>query len=412
MRTRTHKYQDNDNCYVDTTCYDENSNYLDLGYQRLRIINIKLYPEFSHIRKLFVDHNNLNQLPDPHYLPHLEQLTCSVNSLTSIPFYPKLTFLNIAHNRIVDCSQYHNSSIRFFDCSNNPNFKLNFTLRECEQLYINNTEISSIDLNFVPKLKVIDCSNNHLSTITGGSELIEIDIKFNKIKSLPRWDKIERIMADQNLIDALETYPNLISVNISYNQLVDIATQPKLKKLIAHNNNLRNLGSMPNLEMIDLRHNNLTDISISDGAEFVSLQFNPIKKIILNKNVLKTIKELQVNFETYKYIYQNYYQNFDSVNIQINEEKLEYLLKKLGNVFNDKMIRYVFRQFCAMDFREREDALFKIAINLYCNYFPTKGINSVEELAKNSQFKHLLDNITKFYYKTVVATLYFNGYIN
>ena len=413
MRARSHKYPDRDDNYIDTTYYDEDNGLLDLGYQRLRKIHVNSYPEFSCLQKLFIDHNNLVDLPDAKYLPNLEQLTCSSNQLVTIPFYPKLKFLNIASNNIISCKQYHKSNIVYLDCSYNPNFVLDFSLPHCRHLYINDTNLQSINLDLFPKLKYLDCGNNKLTQIIGaGNELVEINMQYNHINDVPDWPNLVRLMADFNNIEVLYTYPKLISANITHNKLVEIKTQPLLRKLIANNNNIDTVGDMPELELLDLSHNNITFYCIPDKVEYISVQFNPITSISLSSSLLKTLKELQVNFETYKHIYEKYYQYFEAVNVQTNEEKLEHLLKKLSKVFDDCTSRYVFRQFSNVKFKDRENTLFKISMKLYYAFFSLKGIKSMEELINTTEFKYLYQNITKFYYKTVVITLYFNGYHN
>lgn len=411
MRARSHRYPDCNN-YIDTTYYDEENKYLDLGFQRLKILHIDRYPEFSYLKELFIDHNNLKELPDSKYLPNLQKLKCSFNNLKSIPFYPNLTLLNIANNEILDCSQYHGSKLKYFDCSYNPGFKLDFELPYCEQLYINDNNLKSINLNLLPKLRILDCENNQLQNIHGGNNIVEININNNYIKKLPYWPNLLRLMADFNLIEQLDTYPHLITVNISHNKLFKIESQPVLKKIIANNNNIKYLGNMPELELIDLSHNYISHFDVPQKAKYISLQFNPLCDIKLGPDVLKNIKELQVNFETYKHIYKTYYHNFDSVNVQTNEEKLEQLLKKLSSIFDESISRYVFRKFNKIKFKDREDTLFKITLKLYWYYFSLDGFKNMTDLINSKEFKYLLKNITKFYYKTIVITLYFNGYFN
>jgi len=413
MRARSHCYPDRIDKYIDTTYYDEEREYLDLGYQRLKHLNPKLHPQFSYLKRLFVDHNNLTELPPAKYLPNLEQLTCSWNRLTSIPFYPKLIFINIAGNEITSCKQYDGSGIKYFDCSYNPKFEINFHLPKCKHLYINDTNLRSINLDFFPKLEFLDASNNKLNNISGGSSIIELDIKYNYITELPYLPKLVILMADFNQIEIMPTYPSLISVSIAHNKLVQIKNQPSLRKIIANNNIIKSLGQMPKLNLIDLSHNNINHYHIPPKVEYVSLQFNPTTNITLDPLLLKHIKELQVNFETYKHIYATYYDNFEAVNVQTNEEKLEYLLKKLSSVFdNDNLSRYVFRKFNSIQFRNREVALFKIALFLYWKFFTSTQANNINELVKTKEFRYILKAITKFYYKTIVVTLYFNGYTN
>lgn len=411
MRARSHKYPDtlDDDNYIDTTYYDEKEGSFDLGYQRLKYLDPKLYPQFSFLKKLFIDHNNLTILPDPEFLPNLEQLTCSYNRLTDIPLYPKLTFLNISNNNILDCSQYHNSHIQYFDCSFNSDFIINFSLPECKHLYINDTGLKTINLDLMPNLRYLDCGNNNLSKINGGNNLFELNIQSNHLTEIPVFPNLKHLTADYNEIRILPTYPKLKVLNITNNPLVEIKDQPLLEQLTAHNNQLQILGKMPELEVIDLQRNHLTQFTVPPKTKYLYLQFNPTTELVLDQNVLKNIKELQVNFETYKYIYKHYYHSFDRIHIQINEGKLRELLLKLNKVFTEEMSKYIYREFTNIKFDSRDEKLFKITLKLYWDYFSHNKVNTVEELVKTKEFECLSNNIRKFYYKTLVVTLYFNG---
>lgn len=409
MRVRSHKYPDDD-FFIDTVRYDSDANYLDLGYQRLKNLQPKSYPEFSVLKKLFIDHNSLTILPEPEFVPNLIELTCSVNCLKKIPFYPNLTFLKIAHNSVTDLSLYANSKLKFLDVSHNVNFKLNFVLPDCKHLYINDNEIAELDLKFTPKLQFLDCSSNKLVGITGGN-LVEINCSLNPIIDLPLWENLLRINADSCQLTVFKTYPKLISANLSFNLLNQINDQPSLTKLVANDNSITNIGSMPKLEMLDLRLNRLNKLVLPSTIEYVSVHFNPINDLDLSDETLKMIKELQINYDTYSNIYSKYYQFFDSVNVQTNEEQLEILLQKLSSVFSEKIIRTIFRKFCEIKFRDRENELFKITLEIYWNFFSKKN-GTLEELVDTIEFKTLYKNITKIYYKTIVITLYFNGYYN
>lgn len=411
MRLRSHKYpNENDDNYVDTTYYDSEKESLDVGYQLLKIFNILNYPKLKNIQRLFIDHNKLKNLPDPEYLPNLTELNCSANQLQEIPFYPNLVFLNISHNQIKNCIKYQNARLTYFDCSYNLDFNLDFFLPYCEHLYITNNEIKYINLDMVPNLKFLDAENNNLATITGGQKLVEINIKNNKIGVLPVWQFLTRLNADNNNIQILESYPELRGVNISYNKLTTIRAQPRLRKLIATNNLITDIGDMPNLTLADLNDNYLTKFKVTDNIEYLSIQFNPIKKLDIGERALKNIKELQMGFTTYKYFYNKYYNNFDHISIQPNSIKLENSLKRLNKVFDEDIIDYICRKFHKTKFPDRADAILKISLRLYWKYFASKEC-SIQEIFDSKEFKYLSTNITKLYYKTIVITMYFNGYL-
>lgn len=409
--TRSHRYPDNDDKYIDTIKYDPYDKCLDMGYLRLKQIPHR--PEFAYLTKLYVDHSNLTELPGPKYLSCLEELTCSNNLLSSLPYYPKLTFLNISDNKIISLNHYHNSSLTYLDCSNNPGFKLDISLPKCENLYINDNELAYINLDLIPQVKILDCENNSLTNIVGGAQLLEINLNHNHLKKLPMWNNLIRLMANHNQIENLQTYPSLLSLDISFNKMKKIDSQPLLKKLTATNNFIVELEEMPHLKLLDVSHNCLTNIFIPASCKYVSIQFNPLTSIsVLSADLLSNVKEMEVNFETYKYIYQNYYHSFDSVNIRTDEEKLGQMLKRLNDIFDNNMIRYVYKKFSLIVFDKRENTLYQIALKLYLLYFSTKGMKTLAELEATTEFQYLLQNMTKFYYKTIVVTLYFNGYLN
>lgn len=397
--------------YINSTYYDKYNNSLDIGYQKLKRLNIISYPEFSSINKLFIDYNCLSILPDPKFLPLLNELTCSTNRLKNIPFYPDLTFLNISHNQITNCDQYHNSKLSYFDCSYNEGFIFNFILPKCRQLYINNNKLNNINLYLVPNATVIDCSNNNLDMILGGEKVIEIDVQHNNIVNIPCWGKLERLIANNNRIQILQTYPNLVSAIISYNKLIKISAQPSMKKIIANNNEIIEIGYMPHLELVDLSNNRISSFNLPKNVEYASLQFNPLTDLVLSKDLLKNIKELQVNFETYKYIYQNYYNCFHSVNVTTNKDKLKQILERISSVYDEKIISDIYNGFKCIKFRGREISIYKITRYIYQYYFSSNNYPKHEELMASKQFQDMLDDFTKFYYKTIVISICFNDYL-
>ena len=408
---RSHRYPEKkDEEYINSTHYDKDEKCLDLGYQQLKKLILSFYPEFSILKKLFIDHNCLTELPEPKYLPHLEELTCSVNILKTVPFYPKLIFLNFAHNKVTSCELYHNSRLIYLDCSHNPGLVFSITLPYCTQIYINDNLLDDIDLNLLPKIEVIDCSNNNISNIDNCINLLEINIQHNNMTHLPKWVKLQRLMANDNKIKYLIKYPNLITANVSNNKIIEIHDQPLLKKLIADNNRISKVGLMPNLELIDFTNNNITSYDMPDKVKYISIQFNPITKLDLNTSALQTIRELQINFDTYVHIHSKYYEKFNTVNIKINEEKLETRLKRLNSVFNDAISRMIYRKFNNIDFKNRDKALEQITMRVYWTFYSKSQMGQIEDILNSQEFKQLLKIFKKFYYDTIVVTLYFNDY--
>ena len=411
-RVRSYRYPDPDNDgYIESTYYDKNNRYFDLGYQKLKQLHLNLYPEFAYLKILFVDHNNLVLLPEPKYLPNLEELNCSVNQLKAIPFYPKLTFLNISHNMIDCCNQYDNSKLTYLDCSYNNGFVLDFYMPVCIHLYITNCNLEFIDLDFVPILQFLDCESNNLKYIIGESDLIEINLARNKIESLYIWPKLTFLTADDNYITVLPTFPNLSTVNICYNKLTSIDDQPNLKKFYASYNQIKCIGSMPLLEIVDLSHNAIKQFVIPNNIKYLSIQFNPLTDLSIGSVALTSIKELQVNFNTYRSISKQCLKNIDRINIQINEKELKRLVENyLDDIFVAPLAEYIYKLFCTIEFKDHKLTLYKLASQIYLKYFAKDNVKSLDEIVLTEEFQRILYNITKFYYRAIVITFYFNGF--
>lgn len=409
LRARSHRYPDPE-AFIDTTYYHPEEEYLDVGYQYLKVFRPSSYPELSKIKKLFIDHNRLTTLPDPSLLSCLNELTCSANRLSSVPFYPRLTFLSMAGNNIKDLSSYHQSHLKYLDASFNKHFRFDIHLPCCEQLYLTDCKLTKLDLNLTPKLQLLDVSNNQITHLVGGIGLIELDIQNNKISEIDYYPKLKRLVADNNKLTKLPTYPQLVSVSISSNHLVAIPSQPLLRKLIANNNDITEIGDMPSLELCDLSHNSLKEIKLLSGTlKYLSLHFNPIKDLELSDSILRYIKELRINFDTYQSIYKKYYQYFDSIHIQTSGEKLNQLFEKFDNSFDEKMRKYITKHLSMIKYPEREEAFCHITFAIYSRYFPINN-RSLREIIETNEFQKLWNNISLLYYKTVIITLYFNGH--
>ena len=178
MRARSWIYPDDpyvtdnpllSNHHTNTTHFNIENKSFDVGFQRLRIFNIdsyiKKYPMFGTLQKLYIDHNNLTELPDPKVVPNLTYLNCSHNKIKYIPLYPKLTFINFANNKILDLSDYHNSQLEYIDCGYNMGFSLNFQLPRCKHLYANNIGLTSINFELYPCIEYVDCGYPELVAV-------------------------------------------------------------------------------------------------------------------------------------------------------------------------------------------------------------------------------------------------------
>uniref|UniRef100_A0A6C0CAE8 Uncharacterized protein n=1 Tax=viral metagenome TaxID=1070528 RepID=A0A6C0CAE8_9ZZZZ len=403
MRTRSHRYSREDGEYTNSTHYDPQNNSLDIGFQRLKIFNCKIYPDMSSIKFLFVHQNNITNLPDASLLPNLTELNCSNNNLKNIPFYRKLITLNISFNKVTELNHYHNSDLKYLDCSFNPNIALNIYLPYCKHLYINDTKLTNIKLSRFRKLKFLDCSNNNLHDIDPSNSLLELNIQNNEMTELPLFPILNVLMIDDNFLTSLVTYPYLKILNASRNKLIHIDSQPQLTKITASHNLVSKIGLMPKLEIIELDNNNITNFEIFGVSKHVCLQFNPITNLGVHEQAFQNIEELQVDYKMYEKIYAKCYDSIKSINIFACENKIDEKIKKLEGVFSARMLKFIKKMFLKTEFQNRGNMFGQITVRICDEYFKNDDETTMREKCIMT-----LKNISKLYHKIIVVSLIFN----
>lgn len=282
-RKRSHRFPFPDE-YQDTTHYDPKNGILDLGYQRLR--SIKSFP-FNTIVKLFVDYNDLTYLPD---LPNLEYLSCKGNRLRAIPNCPKLVWLSAAENKITSITS---KSLTSIDLSHNP-FQLSY-LPKCSSLFLERTNITTIDLSLVPAIRILDLSNNKLTLLQDHIKLEELHIKNNRLTKLGMYPNLLHLDASGNRISSMQTYPKIDTMNVCHNKLTEIA-QASLTSLIASFNQLKQIDT-PNLTYLDVSNNQINKIIIPRKTISAFIYDNPLTHI---SGHLTYLKEITVDHNGYK----------------------------------------------------------------------------------------------------------------
>lgn len=396
MRARNNRYQRNEN-YIDTTYYDKDNNYLDVGYQRMKVFHASSYSNLSTITKLFINNNSLSVLPS---LPCLKELDCSTNQLASIPFYPSLTYLNATNNPIT-LSNYNGSSLISLHCCNAGMKSFGLRLPWCRDLYISGNELSSLDLNLVPSIQLLDCSNNAITVITKGSDsLIEIDFSNNMLESLPVWSKLKIIMGCHNGLSILETYPSTTTITVTYNKLTKISDQPSLNHLYVDHNKIVQIGHMPLIKTIDISHNKIKTINLSPTIKRLFIQFNPIDSLGLNVSDMTSIEEIHCSLSQYVGIFYDIMATDAVINIETCNSSDR--LAKLVQFSNDKLNDYIKNNIHnKVRFEKRHDDLKKLAMKVH------EVICSIKEL-KYIDPTRILELIGEAYYGSLVLMIYFN----
>jgi Leucine-rich repeat (LRR) protein len=395
MKIRSHKFPDGDQ-YTNTIYHDKEENYLDLGYQLFKSLPV-FQASWKNITKLLIDHNQLTDLPPD--LTFLEELNCSHNRLTQIPFYPQLIFLNLAHNRVKNLSAYHYSRLQYLDCSSNVHIHLDFYLPYCTQLYVMDCQLSEFHFLQYPKLEILDIEKNNLSQLSGADTIIEINAQHNQIKKLGIFHKLKNLMIDYNQLTWLETYPELVYLTISFNHLTYISYQPLLERLIAHNNQLVKLASYPKITYLDISYNNIDLLDIPETCHYLFMYRNPIKSLPL-KN-FDSLKQMQIGYELYLQLYPQHRTLFKHVSINPCGEQLEELIENLTS-FSSDALKLLHRKLFKVPYYKRNEILSKITNKLCAKSLPKGSKVDAKE------FQKLYQIINKMYEDSLLVTLYFH----
>jgi len=403
MKQKSHKYTNEEDGYVNTTQYDQNINKLDIGFQRLKIFSTKLYRNLTSLKILIADNNHFTTLPSPSVLPNLQELHCSHNNLKSIPFYPNLTSLNISRNKIINLNDYHNSILKYLDCSFNRGIEFRIHLPQCRQLFVNDTDLQEFKIHRFPTLEFLDCSNNSLKQIETTATLLELSAQHNKFTSLPTFPNLRVLMVDNNFLTNITTYPYLTILSAAKNNLTKISSQPSLIKISASHNLITKLGLMPNLEIVELDNNYINDINHMIKPRHICLQFNPVNNFELRESAFQNLEELHVDYKLYEKVYAQCSQYVKIINFSACEAKIDEKNKKLAEIFDARMLQYIKKKFIHTDFKDRVATFTTIVMRIKKEYFATDS----EKVAAEKSVV-MLKNISKLYHKTLIVALIFN----
>lgn len=418
-RARSFRYQDdNDDESIskyDTIYYDERMGYLDYGFQRIRKLNLKLFPNYSNIRNLCVDHNSLSELPSPSLLPNLRKLNCSYNKLTSTPFYPKLEILIANNNNIKKLSLYSDSVLTFLECSSNPGIILPTYLPNCTELYATHSSIEEINLSMLPKLKLLDLESNLIKKIGSSDSLIELSIKHNNIISLPYYPNLTRLYASNNRLTHIQTFSNLLVLSVNHNKIQKIDKQPKLTKLNAKNNLLEEIDRMPLLEEVDLSNNNIKSFIGGSYIKNIYIHFNPLITLNLDIKKMNSLELIQIDFSIYCNIHTSYDNYFKKVDVFTSADKIDKIISRvnnqsgiLHNKFTEKNIHKLKTNLSIIKFYERTSGLIYAAMKLHSNIYGI-SITTLKEIIKTDDtFAKILRIVESIYYDSILITIYFN----
>lgn len=250
--------------------------------------------------------------------------------------------------------------------------------KNIEILILGGAEITQIDENtfgHAHNLKHLSLEHNEIrvlesSTFNGVEELESLDLSFNQIENLPigvfrNLTKLQELLISGNKIKNLDenTFFSLTQLSLLSlgNELSEISPNlfsqnHEITYLDLKENQLTNgvydaIKHLDKLQFLDLSGNILTDLDSSDypeSVEYLYVTDNKIKKIFINKNVVKLraagneINEISVrSFEKLTEFYLNLdimIKNFGEINKFTN-------LKLVGNETDPMFFNTVVRSF-------------------------------------------------------------------
>jgi Leucine-rich repeat (LRR) protein len=405
MHARSHYYPDVFNSveseqYTETTYYDPKKHYLDIGYQRLKVLDIAVYPGFSGLTRLHLDHNCLEKLPGAEILSNLRELNAGHNRLQEIPYYPRLRHLQIGHNRIKGLPQYRGSRLQFLDCSFNQGIDLNILLPYCQNLYCTDNGLVELNLDYFPVLHVLDAEHNRLTRIQGCPPLQEANLEDNCLSTIPVWTRLEYLNIGNNRLSTLPVLSCLRVLHCAHNRLTRLPELSSLEELMAEDNRLSSLDNLPKATYLDLAHNFLHGLRIPQNVRQLSLQFNPIDSIAPGPN----LQNVQVGFNLYAYLYKHYYGRIHRVMAQTNGFQLEKIIQKIRLMLPASLVEYIYQIFSHVKFNRSQRMLYQVSRKIYQYYCPDRDIRDDPK-----KFLQILVQVFYLYHATLVVTVYFKN---
>ena len=278
--------------------------------------------EREFVFELECSNQSISDLTGVAYFPHLEDLDCSYNQLTSLDLSRNTNLVNLdcRNNQLTSLNLSGCRSLGEIFCSYNQLTTLDLSGRPnlgaiyCEynrlisldvsgnanlsDLYCNHNQISSLDLSGNSNLWSLYCENNQIETLdlSGNPKLFTLKCDGNGITALnvSQNAALEHLFCHYNLLTTLDVSgnPNLKTLFCACNQLtvLNVNGAAKLDSLSCYINQLTSLDTSgaPELTYLDCAYNQLTalDVSESPKLETLSCDNNQLTALDLSGNAL------------------------------------------------------------------------------------------------------------------------------
>jgi Leucine-rich repeat (LRR) protein len=221
-------------------------------------------------------------------------------------------------------------------------FKYMEIMKDVKYLFLNNNELTDIDVSKLTKLEVLDVSHNKLKSILylpsslvelccfhnmienidNNNNLLKLDCSNNLLKKINIFNKLTILKCEFNKLEKIKTFNNLLKLYCNNNPINDIQPQPKLIYLnCSHTNLTKLLGGIPkiitlicnNTYIENLEENLLLEYLEISGSKIEQLEYYPkLKDFIYNYNVKLMIDN---RYEISKYSQQKDYRIIEFVSV-------------------------------------------------------------------------------------------------
>lgn len=363
---------------------------------------------------LFLDNNyTIKELIDPELIPNLKKLLASQNKINKVPYYEKLTYLDVSDNLISDLSNWSNHyNVEHIDCSNNPiSGKVRFNLPKCKRFSARNCFINKpflFDMNNCKSLKSLYLDNNNITDVSNFcciNTLKVLVLTKNKLRdsgitTLDYWPLLKELNLSENVY--LTTLPNSFSVVTITAELCN------LRQIGSHYNNLKYLNVDKNkikkliiknnyLEYISAKSNILTTVILPQNTKFINLSDNNLSSFNLPDNNFELDLTMNINLKNLTNVNLNNILTLGTVKLNYNlwvKYFLKYipLVKIYKTITKKKEIINYFDNVYSNNFKEELKKNEYIKSLQKSNFKPT--INLINELT--SKIKK--DDLIKFVY--------------
>ena len=263
----------------------ENLLVLDLSHNKIAMVDG--IAERNSLGELNLSYNRLISIEGICALNKLQVLDISYNFLSPnqliyLTKLKNLRVLNVSHNHFAseDALVFLNGLTQLSELNLSFNefqaWGLHQPMTNLRKLVLDNNKIKTLNLQNLPVLEILSCTENSLVEIFGLASLLHLSqlfLDFNELNELPPLANIEVLSVSHNKLSVLPGFQSVRMLNVSFNLLNSLnKISPFIVQLIVSSNCLMSLpGGMKGLEVLDASNNKLRSLDFLAGCEQLSI---------------------------------------------------------------------------------------------------------------------------------------------